>query len=74
LALETRENLPFPTFLDPLEPHKRDVNRDSVLETRAEESMHVRMGRPILAAVLVDGEDSLGSPGNAAESLLNGVT
>jgi hypothetical protein len=49
LAFQAVENLPFPALLDPLDPQRRDMDRHSVLEPRAEESMHVRVCRAILS-------------------------
>src|SRR6266571_304567 len=74
LALQTEQNLPLPAFLDPLDPDRGEVDRHPVLEPRAEESVHVRMGGPALAAVLMDREHALGAPGGSAEGLLHGVT
>jgi hypothetical protein len=73
LALQAAEHLPLPALLDPLDPHRRDVDRYSGLETRAEESMNVWMRQAILAAVLMDREDALGSASGTPESLLDRV-
>jgi len=74
LTLQAGENLPLPALLDALDLHRGDVARHPVLEPRAEQSMHVRVGRAVLAAVLMDREDALGTSSDAAESLLDGVT
>jgi len=73
LALQAPEHLPLPVLLDPLDPHRRNVDRYSGLEARAEESMHVGVRQAILAAVLMDREDALGAASGSAEGLLNGV-
>jgi hypothetical protein len=74
LALQADEDLPFPAFLDPLDPDRGEVDRHAILEARAEESVHVRVGGAIPAAVLVDREHPLGAPGGSTEGLLDGVT
>jgi hypothetical protein len=74
LALQAAEHLPLPTLLDPLDPHRRDVERYSGLEARAQESMHVGVRQAILAAVLMDREDSLGSASSAPESRVDRIT
>jgi hypothetical protein len=73
LALQAAEHLPLPALLDPLDPHRRNVDRYSGLEARAEESMHVGMRQAILAAVLMDREDALSTSSGPAESLLDSV-
>ncbi|PYQ19866.1 MAG: hypothetical protein DMF81_20475 [Acidobacteria bacterium] len=73
LALQAPEHLPLPALLDPLGPHRRNVDRYSGLEARAEESMHVGVRQAILAAVLMDREDALGSANGAPESLIDRV-
>src|SRR2546422_5023197 len=73
MTLQAVENLSLPAFLDSLDPHRRDVDRHSVLEPRAEKSVHVRVCRPILAAVLMDREDALNSPSGTAEGSLHGI-
>jgi len=50
------------------------VHCHPVLEARAEESVHVRMSGSVLPAVLMDGEDALGTSGGAAKGVLDGVT
>jgi hypothetical protein len=74
LALQAVENLSLPALLDSLEPHRRDVDRHPVLEAGAEESMHVRVCRPVLATVLMDREDALNSAGGTTESPLHSIT
>jgi hypothetical protein len=49
------------------------VDRHSVGEPRAEESVDVRVGRAVMAAVLMDREDPLGGSGGAAEGVLDRV-
>jgi hypothetical protein len=73
LALQAVEDLSLPALLDSLDPHRRDVDRHSVLESWAQESVHVRVCRPILAAVLMDGEDTLNSPRCATEGPIHGI-
>ena len=74
LALQAVENLVFPALPDSLNPHRREVNGHPVLEAGTKESVDVRVGGSALAAMLVDGEHTLGAPCRAAEGLLNGVT
>jgi len=74
LALQADENLLFPALPHPLDPHRRKVHCHPVLEARAEESVHVRMSGSVLPAVLMDGEDALGTSGGAAKGVLDGVT
>jgi hypothetical protein len=74
LALQPDENLVLPAFPDPLDPHRREMDRHPVLEAWAEERVHVRMSGSALAAVLMDGEHALGASSGAAEGLLDGVT
>jgi hypothetical protein len=73
LPLQSGQNLSLPALLDPLDPNRRYVDRHSVFEPRAEHSMHVRMGRAVLAAVLMDCEDALCAARGTAESLFDGV-
>ena len=54
LERQAVQNLPLPAVLDALDPDRRDVDRHSVLEPRAQESMDVRVGRAILSTVLMD--------------------
>jgi len=49
------------------------VDRHPVVESRAQESMDVRVGRAILSAVLMNGKHALGAPSRATESLLDGI-
>ena len=75
-ALLTRppdENLLLPAFPDPLDPQGGEVDSHPVFVAGAEESVHVRMSGPALAAVLMDGEQALGASGGAAEGPLDGV-
>ena len=74
LSLEAGENLAFPAFPQSPNPRRRNVNGHAVLEPRTEQSMHVRMRRPIDAAVLVNGEDALDTPQRTAERLVDRVT
>ena len=71
--LQAVEDLSLPALLDSLDPHRRDVDRHSVLESWAQVSVHVRVCRPILAAVLMDGEDTLNSPRGATEGPIHGI-
>ena len=73
LALQAGEDLPLPALLDPLNPHRRDVDRHSVREPRAEQSMYVRVDRAVLAAVLMDRENALSTSSGAGESPLDSV-
>src|SRR5437867_3505771 len=61
LARQAIQNLPLPALFDALNPDRRDVDRHSVLEPRAEESMDVRVRRAILSTVLMDRKHPLGA-------------
>jgi hypothetical protein len=74
LALQAVEDLSLPALLDSLKPHRRDMDRHSVLEPGAEERVHVRMCWPILATVLMDREDALNSPRGTTEGALHSIT
>ena len=73
LPLQAGENLPLPALLDSLDSHRGEVYRHSVVEPRAEERVHMRVGGAVLTAVLMDCEDALGTSSGAAEGLLDGV-
>ena len=73
MTLQAVENLSLPAFLDSLDPHRRDVDRHSVLGPRAEKRMHMRVCRPILATVLMDREDALNPARGTAEGPLHGI-
>ena len=73
LALQAVEDLSLPALLDSLQPDRRDVDRDPVLEARAEKSMHVGVRRPILATMLMDREHTLSSTRAATESPVDGI-
>jgi len=73
LARQAIQDLPLPALLDALDPDRRDVDRHSVFEPRAQESMDVRVGRAILSAVLMDRKHALGAASRATESLLDGI-
>ena len=67
LARQGVQNLSLPALLDALDPDRRDVDRHSVLESRAQESMAVRVGRAIPSSVLMDGKHALGAPSRAPD-------
>jgi hypothetical protein len=73
LARQAVQNLPLPALFDALDPDRRDVDRHSVLEPGAQESMHVRVRRAILSTMLMDRKHALGAPRRATESLLDGI-
>jgi hypothetical protein len=65
LAFQTGQNLLLPPLLDSLDPDRGEVNRHSVVEPGAEQRMHVRVSGAIRPAVLMDGEDTLGTTSGA---------
>ena len=73
LTLEAAEHLSFPPLSNRLDRPGRKVRRGSVLETRAQEGVDVGMRGAAVAAVLMDGEDSLDAACGATEGLLHGV-
>jgi hypothetical protein len=58
-----------PPFVDSLDPHRGEVDRHAVLEPRAEQRVHVRVGWPIHPAVLVDGVTPFDLQSESAEAL-----
>ena len=67
LALEGSEDFVFPALTDRLDRSRREVGRRSVLEPGTQERVNVGMRGAALAAVLVDGENSLDAARRAAE-------
>jgi hypothetical protein len=72
-AVEPLKNFPFPALPNALDPHRRKMNRHSVLEPWAEQGMYVRVSGSTYTTVLVNRENALSATGGAAESLLEGV-
>jgi len=70
LVLHAEGALSLPALLDALDPDRRDVDRHSVLESRAQESMDVRVGRAIPSSVLMDGKHALGAPSRAPDAVM----
>lgn len=73
LPLQTGQYFSLPALLDALNPRRRDVNRHSVLEPRTEQSMHVRMRRPVHSAMLMNRENALRPSQGTAKRLVDSV-
>jgi hypothetical protein len=72
-AVQAVKNLPLPSLIDPLEPHRRDVDRHPILESRAEQSVYMGVGRPVLTTVLMHSEHALSATDCTSEGLRDGI-